>query len=84
MLSVRDAGGKVTRVAAGARDVAFNWSPTGDWLAFAYSEPGRPGLYQGVEVAHADGSDRRTLSQVPLVAFYWQVSEAARGELTAS
>jgi TolB protein len=71
LLSVRDMAGQVTRVASSTGDIAFNWSPSGDWLAFSSGDPSRPGLYQGVAVAHADGSDRRTLSQDPLVAFYW-------------
>jgi TolB protein len=71
LLTVRDAAGQVTRIASSAADLAFNWSPSGDWLAFAAGDPGRPGLYQGLEVAHPDGSERHRLSQDPLVAFYW-------------
>jgi len=72
LLTVRDAAGQVTHTASlGTGDVAFNWSPSGDWLAFAAGDPGRPGVYQGLEVAHSDGSERHRLSQDPVVAFYW-------------
>ena len=71
LLSVRDDAGRVTRIAASTSDVAFSWSPSGEWLAFSYGEPHEAGFYQGLEIAHADGSARRTLSQDPLVAFYW-------------
>ena len=33
LLSVRDMAGQVTRIASSTSDVAFNWSPSGDWLA---------------------------------------------------
>jgi len=72
LLTVRDLAGQTTRIAVAATgDVAFNWSPSGEWLAFAAGDPARPGLYQGLEVAHPDGSERHRLSQDPLVAFYW-------------
>jgi TolB protein len=67
----------VTRLTSSTRDVSFNWSPSGEWLAFSYGDPGLPGLYRGVEVVHPDGSGQRTLSQDPLVAFYWS-PDAAR------
>jgi len=72
LLTVRDLAGQTTRIASTATsDVAFNWSPSGEWLAFAAGDPGRPGLYQALEVAHPDGSERHRLSQDALVAFYW-------------
>ena len=72
LLTVRDINGQTTRIASAATsDVAFIWSPSGEWLAFGLGNPGRPGFYQGLEVAHADGSERHRLSQDPLVAFYW-------------
>ena len=72
LLTVRDSNGQTTRIASAANsDVAFIWSPSAEWLAFAAGDPTRPGLYQGLEVAHADGSERHRLSQDPLVAFYW-------------
>ncbi len=72
LLTVRDLNGQTTRIASAATsDVAFIWSPSGEWLAFAAGDPTRPGLYQGLEVAHADGGERHRLSQDPLVAFYW-------------
>jgi Tol biopolymer transport system component len=71
LLTVRDVSGQVTHLASSTSDFAFNWSPSGDWLAFAAGDPGRPGLYQGLEVAHPDGSERHRLSQDPVAAFYW-------------
>jgi TolB protein len=71
LLSVRDAAGSVVRIASSTTDLAFSWSPSGEWLAFASSDPRRPGFYHGLELARSDGSDRHTLSQDPLVAFYW-------------
>jgi TolB protein len=71
LLSVRDLAGQVTRIASSTTDLAFNWSPAGDWLAFASADSLRPGIYQSLEVAHPDGSERHRLSQDPLVAFYW-------------
>jgi TolB protein len=71
LLSVRDASGQATHIASSTQDVAFAWSPSGDWLAFAEADPERPGFYQGLEVAHADGSERHRLSQDAVVAFYW-------------
>jgi TolB protein len=77
VLSIRNLAGQVTHLGASTTDVAFNWSPSGEWLAFSYGDPGLPGLYRGVEVVHPDGSGQRTLSQDPLVAFYWS-PDAAR------
>jgi TolB protein len=71
LLTVRDSTGHVSHVASGPTDVAFTWSPSGEWLAFAYGDPSLPGLFQDLEIARPDGSDRRTLSRDPLVAFYW-------------
>jgi Tol biopolymer transport system component len=51
--------------------VSFIWSPSGEWLAFATGDPRRPGMYQGLEVAHPDGTERHRLSPDPVVAFYW-------------
>src|SRR5207253_8198146 len=71
LLSVRDSKGDVKRLASGSTDIAFSWSPDGAWLAFAFGSADNPGLYQGAEVIRPDGSERRQLSQDPLVAFYW-------------
>ncbi len=72
LLTVRELNGHTTRIGSAATsDVAFTWSPSGEWLAFAAGDRSRPGFYQGLEVAHADGSERHRLSQDPLVAFYW-------------
>jgi TolB protein len=71
ILSVRNAAGQVTRITSSATDVAFNWSPQGDWLAFASASPDTPATYTGLEAARADGSERHRLSQDALVAFYW-------------
>jgi Tol biopolymer transport system component len=71
LLSVRNAAGQVTRVSASTTDIAFTWSPTGDWLAFASASTDTAATYTGVEVARADGSERHRLSQDPIVAFYW-------------
>ena len=71
IVTVRDAAGQQTRLASGANDVVFTWSPDGMWLAFAFGVPGGRGLYQGVEVARADGSDRHRVTQEPTAAFYW-------------
>jgi TolB protein len=72
LLTVRDLNGHTTRIgSAAASDVAFTWSPSGEWLAFAAGDRTRPGFYQGLEVAHPDGSERHRLSPDPVVAFYW-------------
>jgi TolB protein len=71
LLTVRDAAGQTTRLASSTTDIAFNWSPTGDWLAFAFLSPDAPGTYQGLELVRADGTERHRLSQDRLVAFYW-------------
>jgi Tol biopolymer transport system component len=71
LLSVREASGRVTRVASSATDFAFTWSPGGDWLAFASASPDSPALYDGLEVARPDGSERHRLSQDPQVGFFW-------------
>ena len=71
LLTVRDAGGQVTRIASSPSEVGFTWSPSGEWLAFTAGDAGRPGVYRGLEVVHPDGSERRRLSEDPLVAFYW-------------
>jgi TolB protein len=71
ILTVRNAAGQITRITSSATDVAFNWSPPGDWLAFASASADTPAAYTGLEVARADGSERHSLSQDPLVAFYW-------------
>lgn len=76
LLSVRDAAGQVTHLDSSSTDLAFAWSPSGDWLAFSHGEPRLAGVYQGLEIAHADGSARRTLSQDELVAFYWSPDSA--------
>jgi len=77
LLTVRDQAGQTTRIASTATsDVAFTWSASGQWLAFAAGDASRPGFYQGLEVAHPDGSERHRLSQDPLVAFYWSPDSA--------
>jgi Tol biopolymer transport system component len=71
LLSVRDAAGRVVRVASSQTDIAFTWSPGGDWLAFASSSSNTPALYDGVEVVRPDGSERHRLIQEPQVGFFW-------------
>ncbi len=71
LLSVRDAAGQIVRVASSQTDVAFNWSPAGDWLAFAFASDDSPAIYDGVEIARADGSERHRLTQEPQVGFFW-------------
>jgi TolB protein len=71
LLSIRDSAGQVTHLSSSTSDLAFIWSPSGDWLAYAGGAASQPGTYRGLTVAHADGSGQRTLSQDPLVAFYW-------------
>jgi TolB protein len=71
ILSVRNAAGQLTRITSSATDIAFIWSPPGDWLAFASASADTAATYTGLEVARADGSERHRLSQDPLVAFYW-------------
>jgi TolB protein len=71
ILTIRNAIGQLTRLASSQTDIAFSWSPPGDWLAFASASTTMRATYSGVEVAHADGSERHRLSQDPLVAFYW-------------
>src|ERR1051326_8400931 len=63
--------GQITNVASGTRNVAFTWSPAGEWLASGYGDPDVPGFYRAVRVVHPDGSSPRTLSQDPTAAFYW-------------
>jgi TolB protein len=70
-LSVRLADGRLARVASSGNDLAFTWSPGGDWLAFSTRLAGTPGIYQGLEVARPDGNERRRLVQEPVLAFYW-------------
>src|SRR6202158_171944 len=57
ILSVRNAAGQVTRITSSATDVAFTWSPAGDWLAFASASADTPATVSGLEVARADGSE---------------------------
>jgi TolB protein len=73
LLSVRDAAGQIARVASssGSAEMAFSWSPGGDWLAFASPSTSSPGVYDGLEVARADGTERHRLIQEPVVGFYW-------------
>ncbi|HEY3058970.1 MAG TPA: hypothetical protein VGL99_08375 [Chloroflexota bacterium] len=71
LLSVRDAAGRVARVASSQTDIAFSWSPTGDWLAFAFASDDSPAIYDGVEIARADGTERHRLTQEPQVGFFW-------------
>jgi Tol biopolymer transport system component len=71
LLSVRDASGRVVRIASSQTDIAFTWSPEGDWLAFASASDDSPALYEGVEVARPDGSDRHRLASEPQVGFFW-------------
>ena len=46
----RDGRGQVNRVASGQSDIAFTWSPGGDWLAFAFTSDMSQAVYDGVEV----------------------------------
>jgi TolB protein len=71
LLTVRDASGSTVRLASGATDVAFSWAPTDGWLAFAFGSSTTPGVYQGLEIVRADGTERRRLSQDLLLAFAW-------------
>ncbi len=71
LLSVRDARGQVTRVASSPNDIAFSWSPGGDWLAFAFASAASQAIYDGVELVRPDGTERHRLSQDPQVGFYW-------------
>ena len=71
ILTIRNTAGQSTRLASSTTDIAFSWSPQGDWLAFASASPNTPATYTGVEVVRADGSERHRLSQDALVAFYW-------------
>jgi TolB protein len=71
ILTARDVGGATTRLAAGSVNVAFNWAPSGGWLAFAFGSPDTPGVYDGVELIRADGTQRHRISQEPLLAFAW-------------
>jgi Tol biopolymer transport system component len=73
LLSVRDAAGQIARVASstGVGEMAFSWSPAGDWLAFASPSASSPGVYDGLELARADGKERHRLTQDPVVGFYW-------------
>ena len=71
IVTVRDAGGATVRLASGATDVAFGWAPGSEWLAFAFGSSRMPGVYQGLEIVRADGTERRRLSQDPLLAFTW-------------
>jgi TolB protein len=73
LLSVRDAAGQITRVASstGSGEMAFTWSPGGDWLAFASPSPSSPGVYDGLELARPDGKERHRLTTDPVVGFYW-------------
>jgi Tol biopolymer transport system component len=71
LLSVRDMSGRVNRVASVPSDIAFTWSPAGDWLAFAMASPTSAAIYDGVEVVRPDGTERHRLSQEPQVGFYW-------------
>jgi Tol biopolymer transport system component len=61
----------VTRIASSPTDIAFTWSPVGDWLAFAFASQDTPALYDGIEVARPDGSERHRLTQEPQVGFFW-------------
>jgi TolB protein len=71
LLAIRDSAGQVMRIASSTSQVGFNWSPSGEWLAFTAGDPGRPGVYRGLEVAHSDGSQRHRLTEDAVVAFYW-------------
>jgi TolB protein len=70
VLSVRDAAGNVNRLATSPTDIAFNWSPGGEWVAFSAQVVGTP-LYQGLEVARPDGKERHRLVEEPLAGFFW-------------
>jgi len=71
LLSVRDGSGRVTRVASSKTDLAFSWSPDGEWLAFASASNDAPALYDGLEIIRPDGTERRRLAPEPQVGFFW-------------
>ena len=71
MLSIRDASGAASRLASSSTEIAFTWSPTGDWIAFSSRLVDTPGVYQGLEVVRPNGSDRHRLADAPTLAFYW-------------
>ena len=50
---------------------AFAWSPDGRILAFAARESVEPGAHLGVSLIPADGGEPHTLSEEPLLAFFW-------------
>jgi len=71
LLSVRDGAGRVARVASSQTDIAFTWSPDGEWIAFAAASDDSPALYDGVEVVRPDGSDRHRVASEQQVGFFW-------------
>lgn len=71
ILSVRDREGQVTRLTPSNTDLAFAWAPGSDRLAYASTVSAGAQIYQGVEVARADGSQRRRLTADTLAAFFW-------------
>jgi len=77
----RDAGAEIAIQAgpdAPARPIvatgpapAFAWGPNGQTLAFAARESAEPGPYRGLAVVPALGGEARTLTDEPLMAFFW-------------
>jgi TolB protein len=59
------------RLAALGPEPAILWSPTGDRLAFSSRVARRPILYRGIETIKPDGSDRQTISEADVAAYYW-------------
>lgn len=70
-LSVRDSAGAVTRLAHTSGELAFSWSPATGVLAFTASPSPGARVYQGIEVARADGMGRRSVTDESLAAFFW-------------
>ncbi len=58
---------------------AFMWSPSGDALAVADRPDASVSIFQRLRVVSADGRSVHTLTEEPLVAFYW----SPNGELIA-
>ena len=59
------------RLAALGHEPALLWSPTAERLAFSSRLPSRPILYRGIETIKADGSERHTVTDSDVAAFYW-------------
>jgi TolB protein len=59
------------RLAALGPEPAILWSPSGERLAFSSRVGQRPMLYRGIETIKPDGTDRKSLSEADVAAFYW-------------